>query len=376
MAKLVKILSLIFVFGSVCAFSVGAQQEAQVTKEETYKVVMADEKKVVQEVSSLENEMIGNIDWENQVVYAVGDGVPPENAVNPAQARVRAKRAAIDEAFARLLEMTKEVRVDAESSTRDFVNENRVVETRVSGMVKNAEITEMNQASDGSYQVKMKMPLNGAQGLGAALLPAQMGKVTRVQVVSRTVSPSLKQEDTGEAPVLPETKALPVPPASPETKTLPEPPALPETKPLPETKVPASKTDILQVAAESQKKSEPETAPVQAYTGLIVDAKGLKAEPALYPSIKTSSGKTVYNLSTADPNATIEEGLCGYLKSLDDAKKNPRIGDNPLVIKAVGMDGTHKVDLVVGNEEGEAVLKAAAGSAFLKEARVMVVIDG
>lgn len=56
---------------------------------------------VMQTVNVLENEMIGRIDWENKVVYAVGDGVPPIDAVNPAQSRVRAKRAAIDETIAR-----------------------------------------------------------------------------------------------------------------------------------------------------------------------------------------------------------------------------------------------------------------------------------
>ena len=84
--------------------------------------------------------MIGRIDWENQIVYAVGEGVPPKDAINPAQARARSKRAAIDEAYAALLEAIQEVRVDAESTTRNFVNENRVVRTKVEGFVKNAEI--------------------------------------------------------------------------------------------------------------------------------------------------------------------------------------------------------------------------------------------
>ena len=35
--------------------------------------------------------MLGRIDWENMVIYSVGDGVMPPDSISPAQARVRAK---------------------------------------------------------------------------------------------------------------------------------------------------------------------------------------------------------------------------------------------------------------------------------------------
>ena len=82
--------------------------------------------------------------------------------------------------------MANEVRVDAESTTRNYINENRVVQTKVTGMVKNAEITEVKQFDDGSYQLMMRMPMIGANGLGQALLPVEMERVRKVKVVCTT----------------------------------------------------------------------------------------------------------------------------------------------------------------------------------------------
>ncbi|MDD3471289.1 MAG: hypothetical protein PHS86_00755, partial [Syntrophaceae bacterium] len=96
----------------------------QPTSQQSLQVEMSEKSQVVQQVSTLgHDEMIGHIDWENKIVYAVGDGAPPKDAINPAQARARAKRAAIDEAYARLLEAVQEVQVDANSTTRNFINE-------------------------------------------------------------------------------------------------------------------------------------------------------------------------------------------------------------------------------------------------------------
>jgi hypothetical protein len=338
---LVVAISCLMSIGSV--FAQQAQPDvAPVQGSQPLQVEIVEGDQVIQQVSSLQNEMIGYIDWDNNVVYAVGDGVPPQDAVSPAQARLRAKRAAIDEAMARLLEAIKEVRVDAESTTRNFINENRTVHTRVSGMIKNAEIIELRQAEDGSYQIKMKMPIHGTKGISIALLPVEMNKVAKVSIVTRVV----RQE--------PAQTKITVSPQSTNIKVTSKQPKQGTAEP--ETSAPA-----------------PKEAPL--FTGLIIDATGLNASPALYPSVKTESGKVIYNLTIADPNTTIEDGLCTYKKSLDQAKKAPRVGNNPLIVKAVGVGGKQKVDVIVADQDGEGIVQADLQTAFLKEANVVVVVD-
>jgi len=288
--------------------------------EESQKVTLDQGETVVQTVSSLDNEMIGHIDWENNVVYAVGDGVPPAKAVNPAQARVRAKRAAIDEAYARLLEAIKEVRVDAESTTRNFVNENRTVRTRVSGMIKNAEIVEMRQHDDGSYQIKVRMPMAGPNGLAAVLLPQQLVNIQKSKVISTTVR--------GDAA-----------------------PATIQNKP---------------DAAKSSTSSK--------FTGVIIDATGLNASPATFPRILNQSGKVLYDLTKVDPNQATNK-MCEYRKSVKQAKKLSRIGSKPLILKAAGTKGNNRVDIVISDQHAEELLGADAGTNFLYNAKVAIVLD-
>lgn len=322
-------------------------------QQQPLKVEMKVGSQVVEEVSSLENEMIGRIDWENNIVYAVGDGVPPKDAISPAQARARAKRAAMDEGYARLLETIQEVRVDAESTTRNFVNENRVVQTRVSGLVKNAEIEELRQASDGSYQIKMKMPLTGAKGLSSSILPVQLSNVRRVQIVTRVT----QQTDVSTEPAGTEAQKTATV-TEQNNKVIDEPKISEKTLP---SEPKADDSAVSDVAAK--------------YTSLVVDAKGLQAKPALYPVIRTQGGEIVYNLEKADPNATIAEGLCSYKKSLDDARKMSKAGNNPMIVTASGIGGKYGADILVSDEDGRKILAADTASPFLKDANVIVVID-
>jgi hypothetical protein len=119
--------------------------------------------------------------------------------------------------------------------------------------------------------------------------------------------------------------------------------------------------------------SRPSTA--EKYSSLIVDAKGLGAKPALYPVIQTESGEVIYNVETADPNATVEDGLCSYNKSVEDAKKKLKTGDRPLLVKAVKVGGKYGVDIIVADQDGKKILECDKLNSFLKTANVSVVID-
>jgi len=307
----------VLVFGSALA-----QQQASMLS-----VHNEPGEQVVQTVNSVENEMIGRIDWENNIVYAVGDGVPPQNPISAAQGRVRSKRAAIDQAFARLLETVQEVRVDAESTTRNFVNESNIVRTSVSGMIQNAEIVEMRQFDDGSYQVMMAMPMGGPQGLNATLLPTQMAQLQQARMVTRVT------RDPAPAATAPATQ-----------------PQL-------------SSADTAQQPAASV-----------SYTGLIIDTKGHEAAPAAFPRIISQSGDILYDLGMVDPNAATN-GMSAYRKSLDAARQLARAGNNPLVVEAVDVAGRNRTDLVLSDEDAAKLLEADAAGSFLYDAHVIVVID-
>lgn len=305
------------------------------------------EEPVMQTVNVLENEMIGRIDWENKVVYAVGDGVPPIDAVNPAQPRVRAKRAAIDETIARLPGTIKEVKVDAESTTRNFINEGCIVRTWVSGLIKNAVIVEQRQISEGSYQIMMSMPMIEPEGLNASLIPAQIVQIQQVRIASRTTF-----ADSSPPPA-------PLPNAASETQ--------------PVIVKPASWSALVPgPAAGNEPAAVPKPAP---YTGLIVDARGLNPSPAAFPKLLSQAGDVLCDLTILDPNAATERGMCDYKKSLEVARQPPRTGHNPLVVKAVVTSGTNKTNLVLDEETAKQVKAAESGASFLRNAQVAAVVE-
>jgi hypothetical protein len=321
------------------------------------KVEMRDKSQVAQEVrSSGKGEMMGRIDWEHRIVSAVGDGVPPSDAINQAQARARAKRAAIDEAYARLLETVQEVQVDATSTTRNFVNESRVVQTKVSGLIKNAEIQEVKEAADGSCQVVLRMPLTGDNGLSSIILPVQLDNMRRVANASTN-------DRNAPVPTTPNRFET-----SQDSSIRNAAPA--NTSPAQESTRSAGKSSTAAPGADQEV-----SVATGKYTSLILDAKGLSVKPALYPAIETESGDMIYDVTTADPNATVEYGLCTYKKSINEARKIPKVGHSPLVVKATKVGGKYGVNIVVSDMDGKRIVEANKVNPFLRLANVNVVID-
>lgn len=111
------------------------------------------------------------------------------------------------------------------------------------------------------------------------------------------------------------------------------------------------------------------------YTGVIIDCKGVDVEPAMSPALYDSDGSQVYvgNLPI-DPDYVINDGIVAYSKSMDEAKKNSRVGKNPLVLKAVKSFGNFKSDIVLKNEDVKTLLGADKNKSFLKEFKVVMVL--
>jgi hypothetical protein len=112
-----------------------------------------------------------------------------------------------------------------------------------------------------------------------------------------------------------------------------------------------------------------------AYTGLIVDARGLGVRPAMTAKIRNEDGKEVYGSAYVSRQYVVEQGMMGYLKDVETAQANPRVTDRPLIIKALKTDGPNKTDLVISNRDALLLHGMKEHLSFLEKARVMVVLD-
>jgi len=113
----------------------------------------------------------------------------------------------------------------------------------------------------------------------------------------------------------------------------------------------------------------------QLYTGLIVDARGLGAKPAMVPKIVNEDGKEVYGSAWISRDYAVREGMAGYLRELDQAKSNPRVTDKPLIVKALRVSGDARVDLMISNADAAMLHSASQNLSMLEKCRVIILVD-
>jgi predicted nucleic acid-binding Zn-ribbon protein len=105
------------------------------------------------------------------------------------------------------------------------------------------------------------------------------------------------------------------------------------------------------------------------YTGLLIDARGLPIKPVLAPSILTEKEEKVYGLGVVP--ATLTAGATAdYLSGeLDRAKNHEKIGDQPLVIKA--MKVANENDVIISDAD---MKKLASIYELLEQQKVAILI--
>lgn len=95
-------------------------------------------------------------DWDNQLITVTGTGVAPQNAVNPAQARMLARRAAVADGYRQLAEVVRGVQVDSETTVESMMVTSDIVKTKVSAMIQGARVVSERVVPGGGYEVTMQ----------------------------------------------------------------------------------------------------------------------------------------------------------------------------------------------------------------------------
>ncbi|MEE9911413.1 MAG: hypothetical protein K4571_06785 [Deltaproteobacteria bacterium] len=266
----------------------------------------------------------GSVNWSAGYIEAIGIGAPPDRSIGKINARPMALRAAKVDAYRNILEITKGVQVDSRTTVRDFTVESDVVNTQVEGLVKGAQVVDQQYMSDGTVEVRLRMPLYG--NLSQVVVPLAIEK-------RKTVP-----EPAPPAPPAPSATPAPAKPA-PAVSTPPAPPA------------------------------------TVAYTGLVIDGRGIGARPAMSPRIYDEEGKEVYGSANVDREYAVQQGMSGYARDLTSAQSNQRVTANPVTVKALKTGGAGKSDLVISNADAGQIRASAENASFMKKCRVMIVLD-
>lgn len=111
------------------------------------------------------------------------------------------------------------------------------------------------------------------------------------------------------------------------------------------------------------------------FTGLVVDARGLNAKPAMSPKIVDERGEEVYGSAYVSREYAVQQGMSGYSKDIDAAIADARVTDNPLLVKGVRAEGAGRSDIVISDADAAKLRAASEDLTFLKKCRVMIVVD-
>jgi hypothetical protein len=266
----------------------------------------------------LENIGNGSINWTKGILQATGIGASPEEYYGKPQARPMALRAARIDAIRNLLEVTQGVRIDSATVVKNFAVTDDVIMAKVSSMVKGAQIVKQEYLSDGTVEVTMQMSLHG--GFAQLVLPQEIKQVEPIKPV-----PPLSIEPSKPSPPMPSKTA---------------------EKPISEI-----------------------------YTGLVVNAMGLNARPAMSPKIIDENGQEVYGSAFVSREYAVQQGMSGYTKDMTAAQSNPRVTNNPLTVKGLKTEGPGNADIVISNADAYKLRSASEHLSFMKKCRVMIVVD-
>lgn len=245
----------------------------------------------------------GVVDWSSQIVRSTGIGGVNPNLPPTAQ-RAGAIEAAKLAALRNLLATVQGLTLDSETTVRNFMLENDVINTKVRGVVRGYTIVDTKYMSSGDIEVTIEVPITGV--LMDVVLPLNTGQ---------------------------------------------------------------------NLAADYSNLTRPAQPATGAYTGLIVDARGLGIRPAMAPKLLDENNEEIYGSRFVSREWAVKIGMVGYDKDISKARSNDRVADNPLVVKAIKAAGANKADVVVSNDVAEAIRTAAQSGNFLDKCKVMFIVD-
>ncbi|MBF2052877.1 MAG: LPP20 family lipoprotein [Candidatus Sericytochromatia bacterium] len=274
----------------------------------------------------------GRLNWSQGSLTVTGSGVAAKGK-NAGQARLLAQRAAMSDAYRQLAEAVNGVQVMAETTVKDFVTESDTIRLSVSAVIKGARQNGPTRyLSDGTVEVDVTMPIYGNGSLAQAV---QLGQAMEQQF-SKPYS-SLDRYLTFRGwNLLPEIHSKPAAPAR-----------------------------GLRLAQ------------AKAYTGLIIDASGLAADPAMGPFVVGAGARLHPNQKIGvDPEKIVQQGPLHYVEDLEEAREDhERVGENPLIVRAKAAVGNPvRSNILLDESTAAQVMDINAQAHFLEALKVTLVL--
>jgi hypothetical protein len=270
----------------------------------------------------------GQINWVEGYISAVGEGTATPSG-NKVKDQLRAVRAATLLAQRALLETVKELKIDSQTKVQNRMTQEDVIHTRIEGTIQGAEIIKQNIRWEGNTPiaaVELRICLSGVGGCKSE--KSIINALGLDQRSEQTNAPSQRLDD-----------------------------------------ILAKQETIVQKAQDIIYDS---SRPV---TGIIFNLQGLFFERVILPVVITigdgNKPFTVYSVKSVEPQVIRTYGVVRYANSIAQAKQNPHLGDNVIIIPVSGI--TREDMIMIGFDAARLIRETTShGNDYLKSAKVII----
>ncbi len=112
-----------------------------------------------------------------------------------------------------------------------------------------------------------------------------------------------------------------------------------------------------------------------AFTGLVIDARGLGKVPAAAPKVFDSNHTLVFSVDLMYTESFRKWGAVQYIDDPNDRLCEERVGDNPYRIVAIRDDKLIETDIAVSVDDARVLLQKEDSREKLMQGRVAIIID-
>ncbi|MGZ3590195.1 MAG: LPP20 family lipoprotein [Thermodesulfobacteriota bacterium] len=270
----------------------------------------------------------GQINWVEGYISAVGEGTATPSG-NKLKDQLRALRAATLMAQRSLLETVKGVRIDSQTKVENKMVQDDVINTRIEGTIRGAEIVKQNLRWEGDIPIATAELRICLSGLGGCKFEKSIINVLDLdQKSEQTNAPGQRLNDIAITR---------------------------------ETIIPK----VQDIFYDSSK-------PV---TGVIFNLRGLFFERVILPIVITigdgNKSFTVYSVKSVEPQVIRTFGVVRYADTTEQARQNPHLGDNAMVIP---VEGVTKEDMIIIGFNAARIVRETIshGNDYFRNAKVCI----
>jgi hypothetical protein len=139
-------------------------------------------------------------------------------------------------------------------------------------------------------------------------------------------------------------------------------------------------TEPIERLTEAVPPAQPAKPAKQTFTGIVIDARGTGAKPAIAPRVLTTQGEEAYGSSYVEKakggeSEDEKNRIAWYVINESIAKSHKLVAANPLMIKAIRAEGANRTDLVIHDADAQLMQLLPENFSLLKQAKVLIILD-